>query len=79
VGLTLRLAWRNLWRHPRRTLLTPGAMVFSNVVLVFVISMHVGMYQLMIDNSLRATTGHLQVQARGYQEEEKIRQTIPAV
>ena len=79
MGLTLRLAWRNLWRHPRRTLLTTGAMVFSNVILVFVISMQVGMYQLMIDNSLSATTGHLQVQARGYQEEEKIRQTIPAV
>ncbi len=79
MGLTLRLAWRNLWRHPRRTWLTTGAMVFSNVILVFMISMQVGMYQMMIDNGLRALTGHLQVQARGYNEDEKMRQTVPDV
>ncbi|SVC97876.1 uncharacterized protein METZ01_LOCUS350730, partial [marine metagenome] len=28
MGITLRLAWRNLWRHPRRTWLTIAAMVF---------------------------------------------------
>jgi putative ABC transport system permease protein len=79
VGLTLRLAWRNLWRHPRRTWLTTGAMVFSNVILVFLISMQVGMYQLMINNTLRATTGHLQIQAPGYLDEQRIRQTVPDV
>ena len=79
MGLTLRLAWRNLWRHPRRTWLTTGAMIFSNVILVFMISMQVGMYQMMIDNSLRASVGHLQVQARGYNDEQKIRQTVPDV
>ena len=79
MGLSLRLAWRNLWRHPRRTWLTTGAMIFSNVILVFMISMQVGMYQMMIDNSLRASVGHLQVQAEGYNEELKIRQTVPEV
>jgi putative ABC transport system permease protein len=79
MGLTLRMAWRNLWRHPRRTWLTTGAMIFSNVILVFMISMQVGMYQMMIDNSLRASVGHLQVQARGYNEDQKIRQTVPEV
>jgi ABC-type lipoprotein release transport system permease subunit len=79
MGLTLRLAWRNLWRHPRRTWLTTGAMIFSNVILVFMISMQVGMYEMMIDNSLRASVGHLQVQAEGYNEEQKMRQTVPDV
>jgi putative ABC transport system permease protein len=79
MDLTLRLAWRNLWRHPRRTWLTTGAMVFSNVILVFMISMQLGMYHLMIDNTLRATTGHIQVQARGYLADQKIRQTVPNV
>jgi putative ABC transport system permease protein len=79
VNLVLRLAWRNLWRQPRRTWLTTGAMVFSNVLLVFMISLQFGMYRLMIENSLEAFTGHLQVQARGYIDEQKMRQTIPAV
>ena len=74
-----RLAWRNLWRQPRRTWLTTGAMVFSNVLLVFLISLQFGMYQMMIENTLQAFTGHLQVQAPGYKDEQKMRQSIPAV
>jgi ABC-type lipoprotein release transport system permease subunit len=79
VNLVLRLAWRNLWRQPRRTWLTTGAMVFSNVLLVFMISLQFGMYRLMIENSLKAFTGHMQVQAQGYIDDQKIRQVIPDV
>lgn len=79
MDITLRLAWRNLWRQPRRTWLTTGAMIFSNILLVFMISLQVGMYEMMIDNTLRATTGHLQVQAEGYQDDQKMRQTVPDV
>jgi putative ABC transport system permease protein len=79
MPLTLRLAWRNLWRHPRRTWLTTGAMIFSNVLLVFMISMQLGLYGMMIDNTLRVSTGHIQVQARGYLEDQKIREVVPDV
>lgn len=77
MNITLRLAWRNLWRYPRRTWLTTGAMVFSNVLLVFMISMQTGMYGLMINNSLEALTGHLQIQAPGYIDDQKMRQVVP--
>jgi putative ABC transport system permease protein len=78
MNLTFKLAWRNLWRQPRRTWLTTGAMVFSNVLLVFLISLQLGMYRMMIDNTLQAFTGHMQVQAPGYQEDKKMRFTLPA-
>jgi len=79
MNITLRLAWRNLWRQPRRTWLTTGAMVFSNVLLVFMISLQFGMYGLMIDNTLQVFTGHLQVQAPGYKDDQKMRQVVPDV
>jgi len=79
MDIILRLAWRNLWRQPRRTWLTTGAMVFSNVLLVFMISLQFGMYGLMVDNGLKAFTGHLQVQAPGFLDDEKMRQTVPDV
>jgi len=79
MSLNLRLAWRNLWRRPRRTWLTVGAMVFSNIILVFMISLQVGMYGMMINNTLRAQTGHLQVQAPGFLDDHKIRQVVPDV
>jgi len=79
MGIVFRLAWRNLWRHPRRTWLTLGAMVFSNVLLVFMISLQFGMYGLMIENTLRVFTGSLQVQAEGYKDEGRIRQVVPDI
>ena len=52
------LAWRNLWRHQRRTWLTMGAMIFCNVLLIFLISLQLGTYQMMINGTISAFTGH---------------------
>jgi putative ABC transport system permease protein len=79
MNIVLRLAWRNLWRHARRTWLTIGAMVFSNTLLVFMISFQFSMYDLMIDNTLQVFSGHMQVQAPGYKDDQKMRQVVPAV
>ncbi len=74
--ILLRLAWRNLWRSPRRTLLTLGAMVFCNTILVFMIGLQLGMYDLMINNTLRAFSGNLQIQATGYNEKPQMRRSF---
>ena len=54
-------------------------MVFSNVLLVFMMSLQFGMYGLMIDNGLKSFTGHIQIQAPGYVDDQKMRQTVPDV
>ena len=78
MNVTWVLAWRNLWRHRRRTWLTVGAMVFSNILLVFLISLQLGSYQMMIDSTLGAFTGHMQIQQHEYLEEQRMRQSVPA-
>ena len=75
--MDFQLAWRNLFRHTRRTWLTTGAIAFCNVILVFMVSLQLGMYQLMIEGGLRPFTGHLQVQHADYLEGQKLRQTVP--
>jgi len=77
--ISLRMAWRNLWRHGRRTWLTVGAMVFSNTLLVFSISLQFGSYEMMIDNSLQVYSGHLQLQHPRYLDEPKMRYALPDV
>ena len=79
MTITLRMAWRNLWRHKRRTWLTVGAMVFSNLILVFSISLQLGSYRMMIDNTLKSYTGHMQIQREGYNDEPKMRSSIDAI
>ena len=51
-------------------------MVFSNVLLIFMMSFQFGMYQLMIENTLQMFTGHVQVQAPDYLDDKKMRQTV---
>ena len=75
-SVILRMAWRNLWRQGKRTWLTVGAMIFSNSLLVFSISLQFGSYQMMIDNSLQAFSGHIQLQHPSYLEQPKMRYAL---
>jgi putative ABC transport system permease protein len=77
MPLDSTLAWRNIWRHPRRSLLTMGAIAFACVLLVFMLSFQFGSYDTMIDFAVGAYTGFLQVQAKGFQARQEIRRVIP--
>ncbi len=72
-----KMAWRNIWRNPRRTILTVLAIVFACVLLVFMLSFELGSYDTMINSSIKINTGHLQVQAQGYHKSQKMRLVIP--
>ena len=73
----IKMAWRNIWRNPRRTLLTMLAIAFACVLLVFMLSFQFGSYDTMIDSSVKISTGHLQIQARDYRKDHDIRKVIP--
>lgn len=70
------MALRNIWRNPRRTALTLGAIAFACLVLVFMLSFQFGCYEAMINTSVKISTGHLQVQAEGYLKDREIQQAI---
>jgi ABC-type lipoprotein release transport system permease subunit len=74
--MDITMALRNIWRNPRRTILTLLAIAFACLVLVFMLSFQFGCYEAMIDTSVRLGTGHLEVQAKGYDTDRDIRKTI---
>jgi len=76
MSIVLRLAWRNLWRNRRRTWLTAGAIAFSTILLVGWVPIQFGAYDIMINATLRVFPGHAQIQRPGYQDKQKIRNTI---
>lgn len=59
------LAWRNLWRHPRRTWLNLSAMAFAAVVTILMLALQVGTYNELIDRALKVVHGHAQVRPTG--------------
>ena len=72
-----KMAWRNIWRNPRRSLLTMAAIAFATLLLVFMLSWQFGSYDTMINSAVKIQTGHLQVQAEGYQSKRDIRLVVP--
>ncbi len=69
MKLILTLAWRNLWRNKRRTLITISSVLFAVILAVFFISMEKGSYERMIDTMVKYSTGYIQVQDVMYDEE----------
>jgi putative ABC transport system permease protein len=76
VTLGLRLAWRNLWRNPRRTALTLSAVAFATLILVFMVALQRGGYGAMIESAVSVFTGHVQVQAQGYHDDPGLEKTL---
>ncbi len=73
----VQLAWRNLWRNRRRSLLSMGGIVFAAGILVFMLSLQVNQYQLMLRAAVASGTGYLQAQAEGYFDDGRIWLVIP--
>lgn len=66
MGIYLRLAWRNLWRNKKRTIIAASSVFFAVLLALVMRSMQKGSYDFMIDSSVRFSTGYIQVHGKGY-------------
>lgn len=68
MTLFLRLAWRNIWRHRRRTVIIVLAMGLSLSLMMFYDGLLDGFNQAIAGNAVRVLGGNIQVHAAGYRE-----------
>lgn len=68
MGLYLKLAWRNIWRHRRRTVIIVLAMGLSLGMMMFYDGLMDGFNQAIAGNAVRVLGGNIQVHANGYRE-----------
>ena len=64
----ISMAWKNLWRNKRRTLITVASIFFGVLLSTIMSSMQDGTYGNMIDMSVKLSSGYLQIQHPDYQE-----------
>lgn len=76
MRLTLTLAWRNLMRNRRRSILTLVAVLFPVMLLDIMWGMSGAVRRNLFDNTTLLQTGHLQVHVAGYEE---LQNTLPII
>jgi len=68
MSLYLRLAWRNIWRHRRRTVIVVLAIGLTMWMMMMYDGMVGGFKQAIYGNAIKVLGGNVQVHAVGYQE-----------
>jgi len=76
MGLILRLAWRNVWRQTRRSLLTASAMGFGVALCMFYLCLADGMFTMMFDVVVGKQIGHAQVHAPAFPKTRALYETV---
>jgi ABC-type lipoprotein release transport system permease subunit len=69
MRLYLRLAWRNIWRHRRRTLLVVLAMGLGLAMMMMYDGLVTGFNQAIYGNAIKVLGGNIQIHAAGYRSE----------
>src|SRR5262245_51905432 len=77
MNLYLRLAWRNIWRHRRRTIIIVLAMGLSLGMMMFYDGLMDGFNDAIAGNAVHVLGGNIQVHASGYREKVDSNPLIP--
>jgi ABC-type lipoprotein release transport system permease subunit len=73
----MRMAWRNLWRNRRRTVLTLASIAFGLLLAILLTAMQDRNWADMIDLAARLGGGHVTVEHAGYLDAPTLDKTVP--
>ena len=64
----IKIAWRNLWRNSRRTLITAASIFFGVFFAISMSSLQQGSLENMVDNMVRFYSGYIQIQEADFKD-----------
>ena len=77
LAILFRLAWRNLWRNHRRTLVMLMAVVLGTWAMIFMTALMRGMVSEVVKDGISALPGHVQAHHPDYADDPSIANLLP--
>ena len=78
-SIVFRIAWRNLWRNHRRSLIMLSAIALGLWGMIWMTALMRGIVDQMIDSSIKTLSGHIQIHATGYLDDPSIEYLVPSL
>lgn len=75
--MLLNIAWRNLWRNRRRSLIILTSIVVGVMALVALDSLMKGLMTQMLKNAISSQVSHIQIHKKGFNENRKTQSVVP--
>ena len=77
VAILIRLAWRNLWRNHRRTLIMLVAVTVGVWAMIFMTALMRGMVSQMVRDGIDVLPGHVQIHQANFRDDPSVANMIP--
>ncbi len=75
--MLLKIAWRNIWRNSRRSIIVLGSVVVGVVSIIFMDALTNGFVRQMLFNQIDTNVGHIQIHEKGFRDNKNIKNYIP--
>ena len=76
--MLIKLAWRNIWRNKKRSLITISAIFIAVFLCIILRGLQLGMYDNMINNVVGSYSGYIQIHSKGFWDEQIVDNSFSA-
>ncbi|MFH1052453.1 MAG: ABC transporter permease [bacterium] len=73
----IKIAWRNIWRHKRRSMIIISSIVIGVIALMLMDSISRGMMKQMLERYIIAHVSHIQIHDEGFENDNDVHKVVP--
>ena len=75
--MLIKLAWRNIWRNKRRSLIVITSIIVGVSAMLLTDMLTIGLVKQIIDNQLSSHVAHIQIHRKGFNDNRNIKNYLP--